>query len=251
MNRILYFVVFLLCLLSALAGLTAGINLNPQSTVKFVPLWGSAGDWVAGLGALLAVVVALLQSSKQQEKERAKVKINNEYDSDFWSLRAMSEGLVPVTVLGVYLEYDDYKRSIDLVKRPASGLSVPQKLERGESLSLIDVSGTAFWYFGQFLARQIVSEIKDRGVSSGDLQSGINELFFQELNAAGRRKARLFLKTAHEDIRYELPQSLIVNLFGEAADAEKQQREADNARLRRDIAELIEASNTDNLPPFG
>src|SRR5690606_33024784 len=37
--------VAVLCILSGLLGLTAGINLNPDSTVRFVPNWGSVGDW--------------------------------------------------------------------------------------------------------------------------------------------------------------------------------------------------------------
>ena len=41
--------------LGGLLGLTAGVNLNPNVTVSFVPNWGSLGDWVSGVGALLAV----------------------------------------------------------------------------------------------------------------------------------------------------------------------------------------------------
>lgn len=248
MNWILYFVIAVLCALSGLGGLIAGINLNPQSTVKFVPILGSVGDWVAGLGALLAVVVALAQSAKQQERERAKAKISIEHGDNYWSLRVRSEGLVPVIVDSVCLEHDDYRCVIDLQKRPLSNLPLPKKLERGEVLSVIDLKGAAFRSFGQDMARHIVRELESRGVTSGSLEKGFNENFFEELNAAGLRKARLLLRAAHEDIRYELPQRLIVNLFTEAALAERQRREIENTSLRNAIAELVEGSKALNIP---
>ncbi|MCP1506832.1 hypothetical protein J2Y83_002805 [Pseudomonas marginalis] len=55
MNWLMGFGAIFLCVACGLLGLTAGINLNPQSTVRFVPDWGSLADWVSGIGALSAV----------------------------------------------------------------------------------------------------------------------------------------------------------------------------------------------------
>lgn len=58
--------------LVGLAGLTAGINLNPASTVQFVPNWGSVGDWLAGIAGLMTFVVAsrAMNVWRTQEKQR-------------------------------------------------------------------------------------------------------------------------------------------------------------------------------------
>lgn len=60
------------CAVSGFLGLTAGINLNPESTVKYVPNWGSLGDWVAGISALLTFVVACVAMNawRMQERQR-------------------------------------------------------------------------------------------------------------------------------------------------------------------------------------
>ena len=59
--------------LGGLLGLTAGINLNPNASVKFVPNWGSLGDWVSGVGALLAVVVAVWLAETQRKDNAEKL----------------------------------------------------------------------------------------------------------------------------------------------------------------------------------
>lgn len=59
--------------LGCLLGLTAGVNLNPNATVSFVPNWGSLGDWVSGVGALLAVVVAVWLADTQRKDNAEKL----------------------------------------------------------------------------------------------------------------------------------------------------------------------------------
>lgn len=59
--------------LGGLLGLTAGVNLNPNVTVSFVPNWGSLGDWVSGVGALLAVVVAIWLADTQRKDNAEKL----------------------------------------------------------------------------------------------------------------------------------------------------------------------------------
>ncbi|MBV4477871.1 Asp23/Gls24 family envelope stress response protein [Pseudomonas botevensis] len=61
--------------LGGLFGLTAGINLNPDATVRFVPNWGSVGDWVSGVGALLAVVVAIWLADTQRKDNAEKLNL--------------------------------------------------------------------------------------------------------------------------------------------------------------------------------
>lgn len=101
--------VLILCVLAALAGLTAGINLNPQATVKFVPDWGSAADWVAGIGTLFAVVLALkvrledMHSQKEQLEALTYGVLNIGRGTSAMGLEVTSKGRLPVRITGMYL----------------------------------------------------------------------------------------------------------------------------------------------------
>lgn len=92
--------------LCGLLGLTAGINFNPQATVRFVPDWGSLGDWVSGIGALLAVAMSLhlvrRSEAQQRERERELIEIE-QWGSDFFcSVRVISKGFFPCTIKAVF-----------------------------------------------------------------------------------------------------------------------------------------------------
>lgn len=99
------------CLVSALAGLTAGINLNPVSTVRFVPNWGSFGDWVSGIGAFVAVAVALWQFHIQRKEDVEDLIINQSQGRDRWRVSIASKGKRPARVQWVGF----YSRKIDTV----------------------------------------------------------------------------------------------------------------------------------------
>lgn len=107
MNWILGGVAVFLCVVAGLLGLTAGINLNPESTVRFVPSWGSLGDWVSGLGALLAVVSSFYlvrrNEAHQHEREREKIEIEQWAEDFYCSVRVISLGIFPCTVKSVFL----------------------------------------------------------------------------------------------------------------------------------------------------
>lgn len=57
------------CGICGMLGLTAGINLNPSSTVRYVWDWNAAGSWVSGIGALLAVIVTLRLADKARRED--------------------------------------------------------------------------------------------------------------------------------------------------------------------------------------
>ncbi|MBK5437929.1 hypothetical protein JFV30_14195 [Pseudomonas sp. TH32] len=179
MRWTLYCIVLGLCLCSGLAGLNAGIIFNPKNTVEFLPVWGSLGDWVAGLGTLFAVGVALDQSKRQQDRERANLKITVEHGTDLFSVRLLSNGLTPVTVLAVHMEFDDYESSINLATQSSGNIKLPQKLVLGDTLDLVDFRNTEFSHFGQKLAEPIIGRLSDSGVRPSDGNFGVNEAFFR------------------------------------------------------------------------
>jgi len=90
-----------------LLGLTAGINLNPASTVRYVPNWGSLGDWVAGIGALLAVITTLVMASRSERQQdrlkRDSLAVQQGASSAYISVRFTSLGMYPAKVKSVLI----------------------------------------------------------------------------------------------------------------------------------------------------
>lgn len=111
MEYLRWFGVIAACAVCGLLGLTAGINFNPDSTVRYVPNWGSLGDWVSGIGALLAVAVSLYlvrrNEAQQHERDSEKVEIEQWAEDFFCSIRVISKGFFPCTVKAVFFVGSD------------------------------------------------------------------------------------------------------------------------------------------------
>lgn len=141
MNWIFGAIALFTCAVSGLLGLTAGINLNPVSTVSFVPNWGSLGDWVSGVGALLAVITSFVlvrrNERSQAEREREHLVVD-QWASDFTvSIRVISRGYLPCTIKGVLLE-GPAGGAIDLQRLlpGSSKVAFPVRLEVRSDLQL-------------------------------------------------------------------------------------------------------------------
>ncbi|WP_308907615.1 hypothetical protein [Pseudomonas canadensis] len=139
MKWILCFVVLFLCAISGFLGLTAGINLNPESTVKFVPSWGSLGDWVSGTGALLAVLVTLWLADKQRREDVESLKVglvmgmmSHGPDALFASVNVTSDGKRPVLITGVTFMSNHAKQAMHVTGFMSFGNSLPIRLNYGE-----------------------------------------------------------------------------------------------------------------------
>ncbi|QBQ11160.1 MULTISPECIES: hypothetical protein [unclassified Pseudomonas] len=142
MNWILGGVALLLCIVTGLLGLTAGINLNPESTVRFVPAWGSLGDWISGIGALLAVVTSLYlvrrNEALQHEREREKIEVEQWAENFFCSIRVISLGIFPCTVKSVFLlGPDDGAVPLNPYLPEENRLQLPVRLEIREDIHFV------------------------------------------------------------------------------------------------------------------
>lgn len=133
--------------LLVLLGLTAGINLNPQATVKFVPDWGSLGDWVSGVGALLAVVASFLIVQRNEKFQLARdseqLVLNQEQDSAYLGIHLGCKGLRSCFVTDIRICSLKQRRTIkhDISKDFAE--KFPFRLEPGEHIRL-EWSGVEF-----------------------------------------------------------------------------------------------------------
>ncbi|MBI6913254.1 MULTISPECIES: hypothetical protein [Pseudomonas] len=153
--------VLVVAALSALAGLTAGINLNPQSTVKFVPDWGSVGDWVSGVGALLAVIASLYMVKRSERFQLARdseqLMLVQEQDLAWLTLRVGCSGLRACAVKDVRICHGKKHRSLRHNLSDKSKGKFPCKLDPGDSFEL-DWSGHEL--------EQIVDIVNNLGLKS-------------------------------------------------------------------------------------
>lgn len=226
------------CGITGLLGLIAGINLNPSSTVRFVPDMGSLGDWLAATGTFTAVWVALAQSARQADKERPRAKVYQEFESKSWSVRVLSEGIVPYTVLSAELQYDALSRSVDISRLPYSG-TLPQKLDRGSVLQLVSLPGSHFDTLAHSITEPLIAELSKNGVTSSDGDLGVNEKYFDELKLVASREARLLIRTGHGDEIHQLPGALMKELFSLIEGKERSIRREQIRKLQAQIAELV------------
>ena len=100
------------CVICGLLGLTAGINMNPLSTVKFVPEWGSLADWLSGAGSVSAAVVALYLAHLQRKNNIAKIEISQLFDREHFTVDLVSTGERTAIVLGVYIRSPQHKKQM-------------------------------------------------------------------------------------------------------------------------------------------
>lgn len=219
-------------LLCGLLGLTIGLNLNPASTVKFVPTWGSLGDWVAGLGAILALGVALWQSFVQSQKDRIRTLVLDRSDSHSWALRLVSEGLIPVTVLGVDVQIKDLRFSLPMTAHPDVNFHFPVRLERGDVQQVIELRQDGFAGFADALMALLISAVEGRGLRPGNGDYGVNPDYFQTLKIYCDSRPRLIIRLAHDDIKHDLDKGPLGALLSSAL-TKLEEQELSEARQRK------------------
>lgn len=223
----------------ALLGLTAGINLNPATTVHFVPNWGSVGDWVSGVGALLAVAVALWQVHRQQEREKPRIGLHHNLSvrNGGLALGIVSEGHAPVTILGAHLVYDQAS-TIDFADRLPNKCAFPTRLDRGEVMHFLDLTKTGAASFGKELIEPRLDAMQAQGKQPVLYAEGINEEYFSQLSTILGSRARIYVRTPNSLEALDMPSELYIYLLREALeDTRKQAREKFEFQ-KRDLLEL-------------
>lgn len=223
--------------LAFLLGLSFGVGNNHDKFIaETVPILSMLGGWVSGLGALLAVGFALIQSNRQQEKERARCRIIVEEGEWFLTVLVVSEGIIPTNILSASISFDGGSHVYHLSKFPRLGVVFPTKLERGDVLTLVDVHRDDYRRLALCIADMVVADLK-----ASELTPNINDKqkaadYFAELKACGERDAKLLLKTAHKDMIQSLPSSLMRTLFSLVESEHRMQWEVDREDQRKDLA---------------
>lgn len=240
------------CFFFGLLGLTAGINLNPESTVRFVPNWGSVGDWVSGCGAMAALAFAFWQFNLQQKNDRIITALKERAGETNWRLRLISEGFIPVSFLGAELKLGDLSRSLDRAPGNKANVGKTTKLERGDVQQIIDVTVSDFNEFSEWVLSSIIDSAKSKGLQARDLNYGICEEFFDEINYFRKNGITIIIKLAHDEILHQVPDWIVEQIFSTRVEAirheaeldARKKREADTASLRELFGSLEAATRS-------
>lgn len=125
-------------------GLAVGINLNPDSTVRFVPLWGDAdawtvwGTWAGAAGTIMAVVLALYYS-RHDDKEKLTLisEVHDLKDAMLqvrpqMTLRVVCTGRLPTTIISIGLGTEKDLATFYPIARYTTKYDSRKHLSRGE-----------------------------------------------------------------------------------------------------------------------
>lgn len=153
MQWMYFFVMVVFGLGAGLLGLIAGINLNPESTVRFIILWGSAEDWTlwgtwAGAAGTICAVVLALHYSRHDDKEKLTVisEVHDYKDANLQShprmtFRVVCTGRLPTTILKIGLGTKNDRATLYPIARYTVINSLPKHLSRGEVYeAILDVN---------------------------------------------------------------------------------------------------------------
>lgn len=204
-------------LISFTLGMVVGI-VNIKSISSHVAVTGTIGEWFAGVATFMAVAFALWQSYEHRHKERMRVRILYNESFEKWSFRVVSEGLIPITVVGVDICIGDVGNELNLAERRKSGLNFPSKLERGEVLQVISLESHQFSEFSDWLISPFIKSLSSRSISPGGIRNRINELYFQELDLLSKSRLKITVHLAHESVVHVVSKELVGKLVSDLSD---------------------------------
>ncbi|AHL77629.1 hypothetical protein CH92_09565 [Stutzerimonas stutzeri] len=111
--------------------LSVSAEKNPAGTLRSV--MGSAGDWVSGLGALAAAVIAVYLADKQRRDNSVKMDINQYYNSDAFVIDLISSGEKGAVVRGIFIRDVRLKKQIMISRPPfVDSKILPKRFDYGD-----------------------------------------------------------------------------------------------------------------------
>ncbi|WP_412481334.1 hypothetical protein [Pseudomonas asiatica] len=131
------------CLASGLLGLAIGINANPMSTVRFVPVldadaWSAVGTWAGAIATFTAAALALKYARRDDQQKLKLISLGH----SLWvkhpradhklTLRAVCVGRLPATVIDVGLGIKGDPESYVSVAQFSTAEYSKKYLSRGE-----------------------------------------------------------------------------------------------------------------------
>ncbi|EKY4111163.1 hypothetical protein ACYTSK_21895 [Pseudomonas aeruginosa] len=111
--------------------LTVAAEKDPVDTL--ITALGSVGDWVSGLGALAAAIIAICLADKQRRDNSARMEINQHFTEDNFTIDLISVGEKPATVRGIYIRSPRLRKQAMISRPPIlKPNAIPARFEYGE-----------------------------------------------------------------------------------------------------------------------
>lgn len=111
--------------------LSVAAEKDPADTLKTI--FGSAGDWVSGLGSLAAATIAVYLADKQRRDNSARMEINQYFTKDGFAIDLISVGEKPATVTGIYIRSPRHRRQVMISCPPLlESSAIPARFEYGD-----------------------------------------------------------------------------------------------------------------------
>ena len=132
------------CVSAGLAGLAAGINLNPNSTVKFVPVldpntWSALGSWLGAIATFCAAGLALYYSRHDDQEKLAFFSEVHQLSAGEtavgvkMTLRVVCTGRLPTTILAIGIGVAEDRATFYPIARYTTKYETKKHLSRGET----------------------------------------------------------------------------------------------------------------------
>jgi hypothetical protein len=153
MNKLLVVVIVMAVLglpAAFVAGLTVAVSFEGggSSAEILKTFLGSVGDWVSGLGALAAAVIAIYLADKQRRDSLPQIHVRQGVEAREIRINLVSVGDRSVHILAVYLR----SRKLDGRARLVSSRDLPKTLEYGGILPITADRGRC-GNFSNFISR--------------------------------------------------------------------------------------------------
>jgi hypothetical protein len=117
------------------AGIGVGITVTTEAKPSeyVAEVIGSVGDWISGLGALAAAVIAINLADRQRQDSLPRIEIKQDVDPKEISIDIVSLGDRGALILGVFLR----SRKLGSRARLVHSDETPKRLEYGELFKIV------------------------------------------------------------------------------------------------------------------
>ncbi|VVN50594.1 hypothetical protein PS687_00350 [Pseudomonas fluorescens] len=185
---------------------------------------GNVGDWVSALASFSAAAVALWLALNQRSRDRAICKFDQQFANCCWTLTLISEGLVPATVIGVYLVRADTK-DLDLLQFNRPGAANLKNITRGSAENIVDIDSTGFQSLLYKWGAPYLEKLKKDGESPADYEAvAVNESYFEKLQLISNKALFIKVVTLHKDYKIKAPKHLVGDLVARLSNDLREKR---------------------------
>ena len=125
-------------------GISIGVSSEQETFLKFIiPILGVIGNWVAGVGAIFAVFVALWLAEQQRKRDSENLQlafsvyVSTLTSNPYLAVIVTSDGNKPSKLNSISIHSKDSKTALIIMHLDNTGHQLPKLLSYGEQASFI------------------------------------------------------------------------------------------------------------------